>query len=126
MLIESSVQYLMFHHGTIMALFILSGLMGIVLIAFAGYHLWIASGNTTTNETFKWRDVSWALSRAQNQWDRLTEFIEQVTLTQRPAATMLLWLGLCRPQNQHMHRAPWHALASDGGSNQQEQERWKR
>ena len=66
-------QYLMFHHGSLVALFILSSLMGVVLLGFFGYHLYLVKCGTTTNESFKWRSVAWHVSEVQQDFDRTVE-----------------------------------------------------
>ncbi len=42
--------------GLIFPLGFFCGVISIVLYGFLGYHLWLISRNTTTNETYKWTD----------------------------------------------------------------------
>ena len=57
-------QWLMLHHSPLMMLLHLCGVMGFVVFLFTCYHVYLASSNTTTNETFKW-------SSFKNYWDRI-------------------------------------------------------
>jgi len=50
-------KYLSSKHPFIICLFVLSAVMGVVMIGFTGFHLWICSRGMTTNEYFKWRDI---------------------------------------------------------------------
>ena len=47
-------QYCMHKQQTMMMLFFLCGIMGIVVFCFFCYHLYLISDNRTTNEGFKW------------------------------------------------------------------------
>lgn len=64
-------QYLMYQHGPIMAVGLLCVVMGCVLSAFTGYHLWLLVANTTTNETFKWKDAEWHREGAMRKYERV-------------------------------------------------------
>ena len=64
-------HYCMHKEQYMMMLLFLCGIMGLVVMAFLCYHLWLVSQNRTTNEGFKW-------SRAQSRWrylerERVTE-----------------------------------------------------
>jgi len=50
-------HYLSMRHFEMCSVLLLMGVMSIMLGAFLGFHLYIASRNVTTNEFFKWRDV---------------------------------------------------------------------
>jgi len=63
----------MHRHSTLMALFILSSLMGVVLFGFFSYHLYLVKCNTTTNESFKWRQVAWHVSEVQDEFDETVQ-----------------------------------------------------
>eukprot|EP00946_MAST-07B_sp_MAST-7B-sp1_P000316 g316.t1 len=54
-------HYLMHKEQYMMMLLFLCGIMGLVVMAFLCYHVWLVSQNRTTNEGFKW-------SRAQSRW----------------------------------------------------------
>jgi DHHC palmitoyltransferase len=62
------LQYLMHHDGLLVAVFLLCAVMGLVLVFFSGYHLWLAGTNVTTNETFKYSDARDAYERALRRW----------------------------------------------------------
>lgn len=47
----------MYHYGILFGLGILVSVMAIVLLGFFGYHLYLVSKGTTTNETLKWQDL---------------------------------------------------------------------
>lgn len=49
-------QYLVYAAVPILALFLFTVFIGVVVYGFLGYHLWLISRGTTTNETFKWQD----------------------------------------------------------------------
>jgi hypothetical protein len=52
-------QYLLFHHQEVAMVAVLCGVMGTILTGFTGYHLMLTYFNTTTNETFKWREAAY-------------------------------------------------------------------
>ena len=47
--------------------------MAVVIAGFLGYHLYLASRNLTTNETFKWASVKASFRHVKEQADRLNE-----------------------------------------------------
>eukprot|EP00295_Goniomonas_pacifica_P016746 CAMPEP_0175851068 /NCGR_PEP_ID=MMETSP0107_2-20121207/25450_1 /TAXON_ID=195067 ORGANISM="Goniomonas pacifica, Strain CCMP1869" /NCGR_SAMPLE_ID=MMETSP0107_2 /ASSEMBLY_ACC=CAM_ASM_000203 /LENGTH=172 /DNA_ID=CAMNT_0017166447 /DNA_START=288 /DNA_END=806 /DNA_ORIENTATION=+ len=51
------LAFTMHHHATCICLGFALGMIALVLYAFLGYHLWLVFRNTTTNETFKWREL---------------------------------------------------------------------
>ena len=53
-----SAQYLFYNHPTLVGLFLLTSVMGVVLTGFTCYHLYLVSINVTTNETFKWSTLT--------------------------------------------------------------------
>ncbi len=55
------VQYLLHTQLSVVGLLLLTTVMGTVLIAFTIYHFSLVAKNTTTNETFKWRTVQYAV-----------------------------------------------------------------
>lgn len=68
-------QYLLFQHGPIMGVLLLCAVMGTVLTAFTGYHVWLLATNVTTNETFKWKEAEWHREGAVAKYHRaLGEF----------------------------------------------------
>lgn len=70
---RASLQYMMFHHGSLIAILILSSLMGVVLLGFFSYHMYLVKHNNTTNESFKWRDVAWHVGEVQEEFDQVVE-----------------------------------------------------
>uniref|UniRef100_A0A0G4F2M7 Palmitoyltransferase n=1 Tax=Chromera velia CCMP2878 TaxID=1169474 RepID=A0A0G4F2M7_9ALVE len=48
-------SYLMVNYGAVMFLFILCSVMAVALVAFTGWHLYLASMNVTTNESYKFK-----------------------------------------------------------------------
>lgn len=50
-------SYLMGTRVEILMVGMICVVMGIIVIAFTGYHLWLMGTNKTTNETFKWSDL---------------------------------------------------------------------
>jgi len=50
------MQYVMYYGGTALPLGFFCGVISIVMFCFLGYHMWLVSRNTTTNETYKWQD----------------------------------------------------------------------
>jgi hypothetical protein len=62
------LQYLMHQDGLLVAIFLLCAVMGFVLVFFTGYHIWLASTNVTTNETFKYSEARDAFERATRRW----------------------------------------------------------
>jgi palmitoyltransferase len=50
-------QYLVYMAVPIVALFMFTVFIGLVVYGFLGYHLWLICRGTTTNETFKWSAV---------------------------------------------------------------------
>jgi palmitoyltransferase len=61
------LQYFLYNHMEICMLLLLCAVMGVVLTLFTGYHLWLAASNTTTNETYKWREMGWMHDQAEAQ-----------------------------------------------------------
>jgi palmitoyltransferase len=63
------LQFLMFQHWGVFAVALLCGVMAIVLLGFTVYHLWLASRNVTTNESYKWADLkkAWLKYEARRQ-----------------------------------------------------------
>jgi len=57
-------QYLVYTAVPIVALFLFTVFIGMVVYAFLAYHLYLIFRGTTTNETFKWSDVH----RERNQF----------------------------------------------------------
>ena len=49
-------QYLVYSAVAVVGLWIFTIFIGAVVYCFLGYHLWLISRGTTTNETFKWSD----------------------------------------------------------------------
>ncbi|GMI47716.1 hypothetical protein TrCOL_g6426 [Triparma columacea] len=53
-------RYMAHSHAAIICLLVLSSIMGLVMIIFTLFHLWLCGRGMTTNEYFKWRDIwSW-------------------------------------------------------------------
>lgn len=50
------IKYLILNGKTLFPLGAFCFIIALVLFCFAGYHIWLATRNTTTNETFKWSD----------------------------------------------------------------------
>ncbi len=63
------LQYLFFNTPTLVGLFLLCTVMGVVLTGFTIYHIIMASANVTTNESFKWSSLERRVEyiRAQNE-----------------------------------------------------------
>ena len=63
------LQFLIFQHWGVFAVALLCGVMAIVLLGFTVYHLWLASRNVTTNESYKWGDLkkAWLKYEARRQ-----------------------------------------------------------
>ena len=59
-------QYLFIRHNITMAIGIFCAIIGVALLGFWGYHMYLVYCGTTTNETFKWGDLEDEL-RAQMQ-----------------------------------------------------------
>lgn len=57
-------QYLVYTSVPVVALFLFTVFIGMVVYGFLGYHLWLVARGTTTNETFKWS----AVNRARQQF----------------------------------------------------------
>lgn len=53
---EYMAQYLLSATGLTIPLMLFCGVLAIVLYLFLGYHLYLVYRNTTTNETYKWKD----------------------------------------------------------------------
>jgi len=51
------IQYLTYYNGILVGLGAFCALISLVLYGFWGYHCFLISKNTTTNETFKWDDI---------------------------------------------------------------------
>lgn len=51
-------QYFMATHTELMMVTFIATVMGVVITGFTGYHLMLTAANTTTNETFKWREAA--------------------------------------------------------------------
>ena len=64
---DSTIQYLMFHYTTLCGLLFLTIIMGVVLVGFLAYHVMLACNNTTTNESFKWRNLYYQIGYVQEQ-----------------------------------------------------------
>lgn len=52
-------QYLLAKHNALMMVSFIATIMGLVISGFSLYHVWLAGTNTTTNETFKWKEARW-------------------------------------------------------------------
>lgn len=50
-------RYMAHSHAAIICLLVLSTIMGLVMIIFTLFHLWLCGRGMTTNEYFKWRDI---------------------------------------------------------------------
>ena len=50
-------QYLFAHHNAVMAIGIFCAVIGVALLCFFAYHVYLIWCGTTTNETFKWSDL---------------------------------------------------------------------
>lgn len=51
-------QYFMATHTELMMVTFIATVMGVVITGFTGYHMMLSAANTTTNETFKWREAA--------------------------------------------------------------------
>jgi hypothetical protein len=51
---------------TVVGLTLLTSVMGPILVGFTVYHLWLVACNTTTNETFKWKSIEYAVEYYQD------------------------------------------------------------
>jgi len=61
-------QFMMAHHGMLMFLLVLCAIMGITLVAFFIYQLYLIKNGTTSNEAQKWADVKDFY--ASKKWER--------------------------------------------------------
>eukprot|EP00741_Cyanophora_paradoxa_P008685 tig00001368_g8408.t1 len=52
-----ATQYMMYHYSEVILLGAFCLVLAFVFAGFAGYHFWLVARNTTTNESFKWRDL---------------------------------------------------------------------
>mmetsp|Transcript_4744 Transcript_4744/g.7205 ORF Transcript_4744/g.7205 Transcript_4744/m.7205 type:complete len:451 (+) Transcript_4744:60-1412(+) len=77
------LKYILFSNYTVTIVFALVSVMGAALTGFLGYHLYLISQGTTTNETFKWKE-------AHSIYKRLVELREmyEKSLTSSPSSTM--------------------------------------
>jgi hypothetical protein len=57
--LTTPLQYLFHYHSILVALLVLTTVMGVILVGFTIYHLYLIGNNTTTNETFKWRTLEY-------------------------------------------------------------------
>jgi len=57
-------QYLFLHHNVIIAIGVFCSVIGIALLGFWSYHMWLVRCGKTTNETFKWEDLQLDLQDA--------------------------------------------------------------
>jgi len=53
--------------GPVCGLGAFTAMIGLVLYFFLFYHLWLILINTTTNESFKWKDLRWALKELEKE-----------------------------------------------------------
>lgn len=67
------LQYMVVHEGAVCGVLALCFVMAVVLAGFLLYHLRLAWGNTTTNETFKWSAVRAHAKLARSQARRAHE-----------------------------------------------------
>lgn len=65
-------QVLVVHTAPVVGLGMFCVVVTIVLLAFLFYHLWLIKDNTTTNETFKWKDLRYEL-KMQEEWKKAAE-----------------------------------------------------
>jgi hypothetical protein len=63
-------QYVLHKHSNIFMIAVLASVMGVALWAFIGYHFYLISCNTTTNESFKWGDVKSHFERLNKKASR--------------------------------------------------------
>lgn len=64
------LQYLMARHFALAGVFLMISVMGLVLAAFLGFHLYITAFGMTTNEWYKWRQVRKWHASAKKKYDR--------------------------------------------------------
>ena len=62
-------QYLMARHFALAGTLLLMSVMGLVLAAFLSFHLYITAKGMTTNEWYKWRQVSLWHRNAKKEYD---------------------------------------------------------
>jgi len=81
------LHFLIFQHWGVFAVALLCGVMAIVLLGFTVYHLWLASRNMTTNESYKWADLkkAWLKYEARRQ-QQLTRRAMRATLREETLA----------------------------------------
>jgi DHHC palmitoyltransferase len=82
-------QYLMGRHNWLMMVTFIASLMGLVISGFTMYHLWLASSNTTTNETFKWKEARYHHREAEELWEEQVEATAKDLLQQPEIAGKL-------------------------------------
>lgn len=58
------LQWTISNYNTTVGIGLLTGVMGVVVLAFFCYHVFLASRNRTTNETFKWAEYKDMLAEA--------------------------------------------------------------
>jgi hypothetical protein len=57
----------MYHTAPLIGLGLFAFFCALVLFAFFSYHVFLVITNTTTNETFKWKELKWALKELEHQ-----------------------------------------------------------
>jgi palmitoyltransferase ZDHHC4 len=65
-------QVLVVHTAPVVGLGMFCVVVTLVLFTFLGYHMWLIKENTTTNETFKWKDLKYEL-KLQDQFVKRSE-----------------------------------------------------
>ena len=79
-------QYLMYQHMPIIMVLLLCVVMGIVLTGFTIYHIVLLRANTTTNETFKWKDVEMEHAGAMAKYERAKQMARKEAEKRREEA----------------------------------------
>jgi len=84
-------QYFMMKHNMLAMVTFIAAVMGLVITGFSGYHLLLAATNTTTNETFKWKEVNYlhreaVKERKANVLERAAEMVAADQAPDLPAA----------------------------------------
>ena len=63
-------HYIFSRNMPICAVLLLMSVMGVMLGAFLGFHIWITSFNMTTNEQFKWKRVKQWHKKERKKYER--------------------------------------------------------